>query len=585
MLPSNEKIMKYIPSLLEIIAGAILLKFGLEDELTIFVIVGALMTLVGVIGIIYSLFSKEEKVISQPSPIESKTKTEANATVQKTATAPSARPASSATSTTTPEQQTSIGGVSLDYFKSLSAATWKIAEFKKSLLFNIPVIERIKELLPSVKQVNDELLNIAFCIDAQRCFKGMGKTLDMGNDEAIGYVKYFDDVHNDPTFFPKKFDLSIWSNRRGATNFLANIPLYLKESTLPEDKLIVASALEGISIEKRNQYLVLLYRWASLVAKYDNVVTPEESAWLAKLIKPTEPVKVVSTPKTTIKPAPTQAQQASQNVKITEAETNPYDELNALIGLEGVKEEIRTLANFIKVQETRRLKGLKVSSSSYHCVFTGNAGTGKTTVARIVAAIYKDFGILKKGHLVETDRSGLVGEYIGQTAIKTNAIIDSALDGVLFIDEAYALSGEGRDFGKEAVATLLKRMEDDRDRLIVILAGYPNEMQRFIDTNPGLQSRFSRYIHFPDYSAKELYAIFEMYAKKYDYTISSDAEEALRNLFTAATITRSRNFGNGRYVRNVFDKTIEKQANRLAKYGSVTIELLSQIRVEDIALP
>ena len=158
------------------------------------------------------------------------------------------------------------------------------------------------------------------------------------------------------------------------------------------------------------------------------------------------------------------------------------DQLQELIGLNSVKDEIQTLTNFIKIQQARADKGIKNSSISYHCVFTGNPGTGKTTVARIVANIYKELNIIKKGHLVETDRSGLVAEYTGQTAVKTNKVIDSALDGVLFIDEAYSLCGDKNDFGAEAIATLLKRMEDDRDRLVVILAGYSSEMQEFINS-------------------------------------------------------------------------------------------------------
>lgn len=177
---------------------------------------------------------------------------------------------------------------------------------------------------------------------------------------------------------------------------------------------------------------------------------------------------------------------------------NPYEELEGLIGLNNVKQEIKTLANLVKVQQARKDEGLKNSTLSYHLVFTGNPGTGKTTIARIIASIYKDLKILKKGHLVETDRSGLVAEYLGQTAVKTNAVIDTALDGVLFIDEAYSLTDENDSYGKEAVATLLKRMEDDRDRLVVILAGYTENMTHFIMTNPGLESRFNKYIEFTD---------------------------------------------------------------------------------------
>ena len=259
-------------------------------------------------------------------------------------------------------------------------------------------------------------------------------------------------------------------------------------------------------------------------------------------------------------------------------------DLDALVGLASVKEEIKTLSNFLKIQQKRKEQGLKASSISYHCVFTGNPGTGKTTVARIVAQIYKDLGILSKGHLVETDRAGLVGEYVGHTAVKTNNIIDSALDGVLFIDEAYSLIGSGNDFGKEAIATLLKRMEDDRDRLVVILAGYSNEMQDFINTNPGLQSRFNRYIEFPDYSAEELLQIFEKNIRKYDYQLDDEALAAMEVYFQYAVDNKDANFGNGRFVRNVFEKTLERQANRLSTDPDLDMDELTRITLLDLPL-
>jgi AAA+ superfamily predicted ATPase len=260
-------------------------------------------------------------------------------------------------------------------------------------------------------------------------------------------------------------------------------------------------------------------------------------------------------------------------------------ELKSLIGLQVVKDEIITFVNFLKIQKQREEKGLKSSQLSYHCVFTGNPGTGKTTVARIVAEIYKELGILQKGHLVETDRSGLVAEYVGQTAVKTNNIIDSALDGVLFIDEAYSLVGGGEnDYGKEAIATLLKRMEDNRDRLVVILAGYTTEMQEFINSNSGLQSRFNRYIDFPDYSAEELHQIFEFNLKKFDYTISEKATEKLKAYFERIVNGKDINFGNARFVRNFFEKTLERQANRLSSENNLTTEKLAEICEEDIAL-
>ena len=273
------------------------------------------------------------------------------------------------------------------------------------------------------------------------------------------------------------------------------------------------------------------------------------------------------------------------SVVITEAmEGDPYKELDELIGLESVKEEVHTLANFAKIQQQRKAQGLKVPKMSFHLVFTGSPGTGKTTVARIVARIYKDLGILKSGHTVETDRSGLVAEYVGQTATKTNAVIDSALNGVLFIDEAYALVPEnaGSDYGQEAISTLLQRMEDDRDKLVVIIAGYPNEMKRFIDSNPGLQSRFTRYINFPDYTDQELFDIFKLYLDKNQYTMTEDAATLLKANLNQAVATKTKNFGNARYVRNIFERAVEQQANRLSAKRSISDEELSQLTKEDI---
>ena len=265
-------------------------------------------------------------------------------------------------------------------------------------------------------------------------------------------------------------------------------------------------------------------------------------------------------------------------------DTDPYQELDDLIGLDNVKQEVKSLANFVRLQKQRQEKGLKTPKLSYHLVFTGSPGTGKTTVARIVARIYKDLGILKKGHTVETDRSGLVANYVGQTATKTNAIVDSALNGVLFIDEAYALVPENssQDYGQEAISTLLKRMEDDRDKLVVIIAGYTNEMKRFIDSNPGLQSRFNRYINFPDYSAGELVKIFHMYMKKNQYTISDEANEMLKEKLEYAVEHKDRNFGNARYVRNIFEKSIQAQANRLEGQTGLSDRQLTEITLSDI---
>ena len=342
------------------------------------------------------------------------------------------------------------------------------------------------------------------------------------------------------------------------------------------------------------QYFSLLYRFFSVIAKADNTVTPEETKWLEQLMAFSQSSKHFENESYlyndgTIVWKDLQGSEEKENkktdnpIKKEADQVDPIKELHSLIGLSEVKDEVSALANFVKIQQEREKKGMKAVGLSYHCVFTGNPGTGKTTVARILAEIYRDLGILKKGHLVETDRSGLVAEYVGQTAVKTNKIIDSALDGVLFIDEAYSLvQGGGNDYGQEAISTLLKRMEDDRDRLIVVLAGYSEDMKRFIDSNPGLQSRFNRYIHFADYTADELKQIFMLNVDKNQYLLEEEGQTLLDQILTFAIEHKDKNFGNGRYVRNLFEKAIQNQAMRLSCQPNITAEELSKLKAEDL---
>ena len=260
-------------------------------------------------------------------------------------------------------------------------------------------------------------------------------------------------------------------------------------------------------------------------------------------------------------------------------------ELDSLVGLEEVKAEVRKLVNLAKVNEARRAQGLKVPPMSYHMVFTGNPGTGKTTVARIVARAFRALGIAKTGQLVETDRAGLVGTYAGETATKTNAKVDEAIGGVLFVDEAYQLvSGDNDNYGKEAIAALIKRMEDDRDKLIVIAAGYTDEMRDFLDANPGMRSRIARTIEFPDYSAAELAAIFRSMAKKNDFTRAPDLEAGLDAAIAKLTARRDRTFGNARFVRQLFEDATGRQANRLAEAGSLDADALKTLVLADLAV-
>ena len=257
-------------------------------------------------------------------------------------------------------------------------------------------------------------------------------------------------------------------------------------------------------------------------------------------------------------------------------------ELHSYIGLDMIKEQVDSLINWINVMKMRREQGLPVVDMSLHMVFTGNPGTGKTMIARLMARIFKALGLLSKGHLTETDRSGLVAGFVGQTAIKTQEVITKALGGVLFIDEAYALTNRGgTDYGQEAVDTLLKAMEDHRNDLIVIVAGYTDLMKEFIESNPGLESRFNRYLHFPDYSLEELIDIFLMRCEKSGYTLDEGAGPVLESILKER-MKDVEGFGNARGARNLFETAIARQADRLAKEESVTREALMTLTEADL---
>ena len=277
----------------------------------------------------------------------------------------------------------------------------------------------------------------------------------------------------------------------------------------------------------------------------------------------------------------------AETKKDEEAEKPDFDtlmaELEDLVGLEEVKKDVKNLMNLVKVRKLRQAHDLPVPPMSLHMVFVGNPGTGKTTVARLVSGLYAAIGVLSKGQLVEVDRSGLVAGYVGQTALKTQEAIKSALGGVLFIDEAYSLSSGGEnDFGREAIETILKAMEDHRDDLIVIVAGYTVPMEKFIHSNPGLESRFNKYFFFPDYNGEQLMAMFRIRCKKNGYTLTGETEKAAVEYFTRLYEERTENFGNGRDVRNVFEDMVVRQANRVAKMDDPSKEDLMSVLPEDL---
>ena len=266
-----------------------------------------------------------------------------------------------------------------------------------------------------------------------------------------------------------------------------------------------------------------------------------------------------------------------------EPEKDPMEELDQLIGLESIKSDVKELMDFVKIQKMRKDQGLKSVPVSLHLVFTGNPGTGKTTVARIIGRLYKQIGVLSKGQLVETDRSGLVAGFVGQTALKTQEKIKAAMGGVLFIDEAYALTSNEQDtFGQESVDTILKAMEDHRDDLVVIVAGYTAPMEKFINSNPGLKSRFNKYIEFPDYTTDELEQIFYMNCEKYDYVVEEEVKHQIRSLIVLRKLQQLENFANAREVRNMFEEIITNQARRVAAMENPTQEDMMKITLEDL---
>lgn len=359
----------------------------------------------------------------------------------------------------------------------------------------------------------------------------------------------------------------------------------------PFGDFVILACLISQSTRPFQTYQKILLLTAKLILEADGISREDRTffADLKKRLKTLER-KISSSLPTIPEPSASGKSEAestageSEQIQPEIALQQGLQELQTLIGLDSVKAEVTSLTNFLNIRRQRMAQGMPVASQTLHFVFTGNPGTGKTTVARILAKILYGFEILKTSHFIEADRATMVGGYVGQTAIKTNEVIARATDGVVFIDEAYTLAKKGaNDFGQEAIDTLLKKMEDLRERLVVIVAGYPREMAEFIESNPGLESRFSRYIVFEDYHVPDLCQIFELMCRSNAYELTPAARGNLAIILNRVFADRDENFGNARLVRNAYERTLSNHANRLATSDAViTREALATIEAVDL---
>ncbi|CAL2087634.1 Stage V sporulation protein K (modular protein) [Tenacibaculum dicentrarchi] len=494
--------------------------------------------------------------------------------------------------------------------KNLASFTDKFKRFvnqKESSATNFDIDASFLEIL---KNEGDKIQNLADDLNNNKRFSSVINDIVTKTDDAVKFtaehiilqdiIKVFNKVCNLTSEENKvatlriKFLLAFLFEKLQGNDIISSLSIARINEFVASDsfdkniEIIKKATLFDLGDTYKNEFLLplilkrlknphfsnsaaFLYRIASLIVKADGTVSEKEQEILKKINDKLQ--------------HPKEKLQGVKEVEIDENETleEVLEELNQLVGLDNIKVAIAELSNFLKVQKLRESEGLKSVNNSLHSVFMGPPGTGKTTVARLISKIYKHLGYLEKGHLIETDRSGMVAGYVGQTALKVEEIVTASLNGVLFIDEAYALAKDAKkDFGNEAIEVLLKKMEDHRKELVVIVAGYPDEMKSFVNSNPGLQSRFNRYFTFDHYKPTELVAIFELFCKKNDFVLASEAKEKLLFIFEKLYGKKDKNFGNARVARNLFEKIIEYQANRIIAIAPITKELLITIVEQDI---
>jgi Holliday junction resolvasome RuvABC ATP-dependent DNA helicase subunit len=449
---------------------------------------------------------------------------------------------------------------------------------------NASVKENFNNILDNLLPVSQQIQPIVKGLSEEQRMEIKGDLIKIislfKGDEAIslydgfGYglsilVLYYPDTYTD--FFTNIKQLNESQQKNFVKDVLDSEGKYFENSEVSLQNFVLEST-DILSSSNADKMKKAFYEFAEIIVKGDGVVTEQETKILKFLSK-----SFFKEQKNETKPL--QAKEFSKNELDTILE-----ELNSLVGMENIKSDIHSLINIINVNKLRTKEGLPEQKLSLHSVFIGPPGTGKTTIARILSNIYHSLELLPENNFVETDRSGLVAGYVGQTAIKTDNIITQAKNGILFIDEAYTLkrSNSDNDYGQEAIDILLKRMEDFRGNLIIIVAGYETEMNYFINSNPGLKSRFNRYFHFKDYDSTELTEIYKRIADKSGFILKDEALKTLHDLFEKLCSAKDDKFGNARLARNIFEKTFEKHANRTSYIAPITREILTTIEAADI---
>ena len=474
-----------------------------------------------------------------------------------------------------PEVNEATNIVDAEFLKLLEAENIQLLNACKELNSDSNFIQKINSRIDCTKINALYKTEHIFLSEMIAVFNQNKSTNEAKSQFVLAY--YYDVLRNN--HFANEQSLNSLNQLLQAKEFSAIIKKIKNENQLqlliPSDKNVLLTVLSQLNHPKfevmENHFQN--YRKISGFPEAEKFVKPETH----------EPTEIAGNQETQPEENNLNISQAPEGDTLEKA----LGELNDLVGLEKVKKDINELINLLEIQKKRDAEGLKNIEIALHTVFLGPPGTGKTSVARLLSRIFKQLGYLSKGQLYETDREGLIAGYVGQTAIKTDKALDESIGGVLFIDEAYALTQNqfGNDFGSEAVNTIIKRMEDFRDDLAVVVAGYTDPMKIFIDSNPGLRSRFNRYFYFDHFKSEQLLLIFENFCKKSDFMISVEAKEKLQDTFSLMDAHKTESFGNARVVRNLFEKSVQNQANRLINWTAPKNEFLKTLHEEDIPDP